>query len=52
MPQKFVTQKGTQPRASTPSLARDAKPATMDYRISGMKSYTPRTTSRSLTRRP
>jgi hypothetical protein len=50
--QQFRTLKGTQPRATEASLSRAPKPVSMDYRISGMKSYTPRTTSRSLTRRP
>lgn len=44
--------RGDQPRASTSQLSRDVKPATMDYRVSGVKSYTPRTTPRSPARRP
>jgi hypothetical protein len=37
--------RGDQPRASTAQLSRDVKPATMNYRISGMRTATPRTTS-------
>ena len=43
--------RGSQIRATEASLSRETKPVTMDYRISGTKSYTPRITPRQA-RRP
>jgi hypothetical protein len=43
--------RGSQIRATEASLSRETKPVTMDYRISGMKSYTPRAAPRQA-RRP